>query len=124
MGLAVQAPRFALVGVGVTALHTVLATLLIVVWSLHPVIANGIAFTAATLVSYVANTLWTFEHRPHPRSLVRFIAVSLVCLVLTLILAGAAEAMGYAFYVGLAAVICIVPAASFALHKLWTYRSS
>lgn len=124
MHLAVQIPRFALVGLGVTALHTLLATALIVLAAVHPVTANGCAFVVATLVSYLANTLWTFERRPHPRSLVRFVSVSLAGLVLTLLLAGAADTMGYPFYVGLAAVVSVVPFASFAMHKLWTYRFS
>jgi len=122
MGLAIQLPRFALVGIAVTALHALLATALILLWSLHPVAANAVAFAAATLVSYMANTLWTFERRPHPRSLARFVVVSLAGLALTLALAGVAEALGFPFYVGLAAVVSVVPAASFAMHSLWTYR--
>ncbi len=122
MSLAVQAPRFALVGIAVTALHTVLATLLITVWGRHPVTANAIAFTAATLASYLANTLWTFGRRPHQRSLARFVGVSLAGLVLTVILSGSAEAMGLPFYVGLGAVVCVVPVASFVMHRRWTYR--
>lgn len=122
MGLAIQLPRFALVGIAVTALHALLATALILLWSLQPVAANAVAFVAATLVSYIANTLWTFERRAHPRSLARFVFVSLAGLVLTLSLAGAAEAMGLPFYIGLAAVVSVVPVASFTLHKFWTYR--
>ena len=35
MGLAIQLPRFALVGIAVTALHALVATALILLWSLH-----------------------------------------------------------------------------------------
>lgn len=121
MHLAVQVPRFALVGIGVTALHAMLATALIVLAALGPVAANGCAFVVATLVSYLANTFWTFERRPQPRSFARFVFVSLGGLVLTLALAGAADVLGYPFYVGLAAVVAVVPIASFAMHRLWTY---
>jgi putative flippase GtrA len=69
----------------------------------------------------VANTLWTFERRPQPRSFARFVFVSLGGLVLTRTLAGTAEVLGFPFYVGLGAVVAVVPVASFALHRLWTY---
>lgn len=121
MHLAIQVPRFALVGIGVTALHAILATALIVLAALGPVAANGCAFVFATLVSYLANTLWTFERRPQPRSFARFVFVALGGLVLTLALAGAADVLGYPFYIGLAAVVAVVPIASFAMHRLWTY---
>jgi putative flippase GtrA len=117
-----QVPRFALIGLGVTALHAVVATALIVLIAFGPVAANGCAFAVATMVSYMANTLWTFERRPQPRSFARFVLVSVVGFVLTLILAGAADALGFPFYIGLAAVVTVVPAASFAMHSLWTYR--
>ena len=121
MHLAIQVPRFALIGAGVTALHVMLATALIVMMAFRPVVANGCAFAVATLVSYLANTLWTFERRPQPRSFARFVFVSLGGLVLTLTLAATADALGYPFYIGLAAVVAVVPVASFAMHRLWTY---
>ncbi|MBE0614756.1 MAG: GtrA family protein [Burkholderiales bacterium] len=122
MRLAAEVPRFVLVGIGVTVLHAAVASLLVMFARVHPAAANGMAFCVATLVSYASNTLWTFERRLHRRLLVRFVLVSLAGFVLTVSIAGAVELLGYPFYAGIGAVVMLVPAASFAMHKLWTYR--
>lgn len=122
MRVATEVPRFALVGIGVTALHAAVATSLVMISNVYPAIANGVAFTVATLVSYLSNTLWTFERRPHPRLLARFVLVSLAGLVLTVTIAGVADMLGFPFYAGIAAIVIMVSGATFAMHKLWTYR--
>lgn len=122
MGVATEVPRFVLVGVGITALHAAVATLLVMVSRLHPAIANGVAFAVATLVSYLSHTLWTFDSRPTRKRLARFLIVALAGLVLTVTIAGATDMLGFPFYIGIGAVVAVVPGASFTTHKLWTYR--
>jgi putative flippase GtrA len=122
MSVATEVPRFVLVGAGVTALHTAVATSLVMISHLHPASANGVAFAVATLVSYASNTLWTFERRPNARLLARFVLVSLAGFVLTVAIAGAADMLGFPFYAGIAAVVIVVPGVTFAMHKRWTYR--
>ena len=117
-----QAFRFAWVGVGVTALHVAVATWLITAHGLPPVAANGLAFMTATLVSYVANTLWSFKHNLRAQSLLRFISVSLIGLLTTLGISAAAESLGAHYLAGIAAVVLIVPGLSFLMHRAWTYR--
>lgn len=122
MSTLVQAFRFAWVGVGVTALHVLVATWLITAQELSPVTANGFAFVTATLVSYTANTLWSFKRNLHPQSLLRFVSVSLVGLLATLGISAVAEALGAHYLAGIAAVVVIVPGLSFLMHRAWTYR--
>lgn len=122
MRVATEAPRFVLVGIGITALHAAVATLLVMVLRLHPAVANGVAFAVATLVSYLSHTLWTFESRPTRKRLARFLFVTLAGLVLTVIIAGVTDMLGFPFYAGIGAVVVVVPAATFTMHKRWTYR--
>jgi putative flippase GtrA len=122
LGPFVQAVRFAWVGIGVTALHVFIATWLITRQELSPVSANGFAFVTATLVSYVANTLWSFKRTLETHSLLRFVSVSLVGLLATLGISAGAEAMGVAYYFGIGAVVTLVPGLSFLMHRAWTYR--
>jgi putative flippase GtrA len=118
-----QAFRFAWVGVGVTALHVVSATWLITIQELSPVVANGFAFVLATLVSYIANTLWSFKRSLTSISLLRFAGVSLLGLLVTLVVSAAAEFVGLDYYYGIFAVVLAVPSFSFFLHRIWTYRT-
>lgn len=122
MSTFVQVFRFAIVGVAVTALHVLVATWLITAEGVWPVTANGIAFVTATLVSYIANTLWSFKHRLHPHSLLRFMSVSMVGLLSTLGISAMAQAIGLAYYYGIAAVVLVAPWVSFLLHRTWTYH--
>ncbi|MCY7330868.1 MAG: GtrA family protein, partial [Saprospiraceae bacterium] len=122
MSTFVQLFRFAWVGVGVTALHVLVATWLITAQGVSPVTANGIAFVTATLVSYIANTLWSFKHKLHSHSLLRFMSVSMVGLLSTLGISAVAQVIGLAYYFGIAAVVLVVPGVSFLLHRAWTYR--
>ena len=122
MSTVVQLFRFAWVGVGVTALHVLFTTWLIIAQGISPVAANGIAFVTATLVSYIANTLWSFKHKLHTHSLLRFMSVSLVGLLSTLGISAVAQVIGLAYYYGIAAIVIVVPGVSFLLHRAWTYR--
>lgn len=122
MRIATEAPRFVLVGIGITALHVAVATLLVMVSHLHPAIANGVAFAVAVPVSYLSHTLWTFESSRSRKRLARFLLVTLAGFVLTVAIAGMVEMLGFPFYAGIGAVVVIVPGATFSAHKLWTYR--
>ena len=81
-----------------------------------------LTFAVATLVSYLSHTLWTFESSLTRKRLARFLLVSLAGFVLTVVIAGAVDMLGFPFYAGIGAVVLIVPGATLTLHKLWTYR--
>jgi len=117
-----QARRFAVSGVLVTGVHVVIAAGLIGLAGASPEAANAMAFTAATLLSYAINTLWTFSRPLQGQALLRFIAVSLLGLALTVAIAALAEAHGLSYWLGIAGVVCAVPPVTFLLHKAWTYR--
>jgi putative flippase GtrA len=117
-----QAQRFLVSGVLVTGLHVLVAASVIRFLWLNPMFANGIAFVTATVVSYVINTRWSFSSSFQSRSFVRFCVVSVIGCLLAMGVSGTADAYGWSYWIGIAAVVMVVPPVTFLLHSLWTYR--
>ena len=117
-----QAVRFALSGLLVTGLHTIVAVAFIQIVSPTPALANGVAFLVATVFSYLINTTWSFSVTLHGKNLFRFICVSFIGLFLAMSISGAAQYYGLHYLYGILLVVCIVPAVTFLLHSFWTYR--
>jgi putative flippase GtrA len=84
--------------------------------------ANGIAFMVATLASYWLNTILTFAAPLRFGSFLRFALVATIGLILTVAIASAIEGAGYHYLIGIGLVVTIVPALTFVLHVVWTYR--
>lgn len=114
--------RFGVTGLGSTLLHALVALGLITWLTTAPPLANGLAFCVATVFSYLVNTLWSFSAPLHGQNLRRFLTVSAIGFLLAMGLAWLAELVGWTPLVGIALVVCVVPAVSFVLHSLWTYR--
>lgn len=113
--------KFGIAGLLATGIHVFVAYLLIEARSFPPVAANGVAFGAATVTSYLLNTSWAFRHRISPRTMARFWIVSTAGLCGTMAISAAADAMGFHYFVGIALVVALVPPMTFALHSAWTY---
>jgi putative flippase GtrA len=118
-----EAWRFAAVGIGSTVLHIAVASALIEVARYTAGEANGIAFIIATLASYWLNTAWTFQAPLALGSLSRFVLVAAFGLILTIGIASVIEKFGYHYLIGICLVVTIVPALTFCLHTLWTYKA-
>jgi len=114
--------RFGVSGIIATGIHVAVATSLIYLLHASQVSANGMAFVIANVSSYLLNTLWSFGATPGRDSYLRFLAVSLLGLVLTLGISAGAQALGAGYWAGLAAILSVVPAVTFVLHRAWTYR--
>ncbi|WP_432259426.1 GtrA family protein [Cupriavidus sp. TMH.W2] len=114
--------RFGISGVIATAIHVAVATPLIYLLHASQVSANGVAFIIANICSYLLNTLWSFGARPSRNSYLRFLAVSMVGLGMTLGMSSVAQALGAGYWLGLAAILSVVPVVTFVLHRSWTYR--
>ena len=122
--LSSQGWRFALVGAASTGLHVAVASSLIELAGLDAGAANGIAFTIATLASYLLNSRWTFEARLAFARLVRFAIVAVAGLAVTVGITSAMQRAGYHYLVGIAVVVVVVPIFTFFSHRMWTYRAS
>lgn len=114
--------RFALSGAAATLLHVTTASTLIAWGSASPMLANGVAFIMATGCSYLLNTLWSFSSRLHRKNLARFLVVSALALILTVLISWAVQATGGSYWIGLLVIVMVVTPFSFLMHKLWTYR--
>jgi len=117
-----QASRFALSGLLVTGLHAAIATAFIQLVLPAPSLANGVAFMASAIFSYLIHTMWTFSSPLHGRNLFRFCIVSTIGLFLAMAISGAAQNYGLHYGYGIGFVVCVVPPVTFLLQKYWTYR--
>lgn len=116
--------RFGITGLMATGIHVVVAVTLITRLSMFPHVANPIAFLTATGFSYATNTLWSFSSRMNHKILLRYASVSLFGCLATITIAAAAEAAHLSYRFGILLVIALVTPITFALHSLWTYRST
>ena len=121
------AARFGLVGAAATALHAALFALLIegLGWN-APVGATAVAFLAATTFSYLGNRGWTFRAKgAHGRYLRRFLLVAGGLFLSSLgIMHGATALLGLHPWIGLAAVLAVIPPVGFVASCAWTFRAA
>ncbi|AVR98406.1 GtrA family protein [Pseudoduganella armeniaca] len=115
---------FALIGVLNTLLHSAAVVGLVERLHAHPVAANVAGFALANTFSYFANCRLAFRQSPSWNRYRKFLAVSLVSLVLTVLLSALAEALHWHYLAGLGMVLVCGPVLSFILHKTVTFRAS
>lgn len=114
--------RFAATGVLATLTHVFIATLMMATITRSPVIANTVAFTGATVLSYVVNSRWSFSGHNARGSLQRYLVVSLAGLIMSAIISSLGETMGLHYLAGILLVLMVVPPIIFLLHSNWTYK--
>ncbi|MGB1271904.1 MAG: GtrA family protein, partial [Endozoicomonas sp.] len=73
--------KFALVGSLAAAIHLGILNLVVETQLLPPLGANAIAFLFAFIVSYLGQSLWTFNHKNHEvhSSALKFLVTQLLC---------------------------------------------
>jgi putative flippase GtrA len=118
----VRLVRFGVSGVIATGVHVAIATPLALGLGVSPVLANGVAFVCATVFSYLLNALWSFSAKPDRHNFLRFVCVAVFGLLLTLAISWIAQQLGGNYWVGLAAILMVVPPSTFVLHRTWTFR--
>jgi putative flippase GtrA len=123
-GLLRKVARFGIVGV-VSSLFYV-ATMAALVEGLRTSATVGAigAFCIGTAVSYIGNTVWSFEAQWNASSARRFVVVTLAGLVLNVALAYALETVGLHYLLISLVILVIVPAFNFIGHNFWTYRNA
>jgi putative flippase GtrA len=123
INLSRQFVRFLWIGSAATAAHVAVAAHLIgnLAWSAPA--GNAAAFACANLLSFLCQSLYVFDARPTPVRYGRFLGVSLVCLGAVAAVSWALEALGVHYLAAIAAVVLMVPFATFCVHSVWTFRS-
>lgn len=117
-----RALRFAITGLGNTAVHAIVAVTLIKAMGVAAGLANACAFLTATAVSYVINTFWSFGARPTRDNALKFGVVTAAGFAMAAYLGDTASAWGWPPLVGVLFVSALVAPANFLMHHLWTYR--
>ena len=100
------------------------AVLIISQFKAHPAVGNGIAFIAATTVSYIINSVWSFSASLDRETFGKFIAVSLVGMLLAVFISFAANYHRLHYIAGILLVALFVPPLSFLMHNFWTFRKT
>jgi putative flippase GtrA len=113
---------FAVSGVIATLTHVITAIALIEGLGVGQTYANGMAFSLATLISYLGNTVWGFDSKIGRATAWRFLLVSVASGLLTVLIAWLVERSHEHYLVGIASVVLLVPPATFLAHRFFTYR--
>lgn len=121
--LALQVLRFGTVGLWATAVYTLVAALAHAAGA-PPSLANVLGYAIATAVSFLGHFYWTFgKSTGHRRALPRFLVVSGCGFLLSAaIMHLVTTTLAAPFWAGLAAIIAVVPAVSWALGRYWAFR--
>ncbi|QTN28834.1 GtrA family protein [Rhodoferax sp. AJA081-3] len=112
---------FSTIGVLNTFIHLGVVTALVELLSVHPVLANCLAFVVANVFSFYANSRWNYGTPMDGSRYKRFLLVSLMGLAITAGLSAMAETLGWHYLMGTAMVFVALPALTFAAHHYWTW---
>lgn len=115
--------RFGIVGVGATLTHLGLLRVGVEWFGASPVLANGLAFCVAVLVTYFGQSRWVFRSHGHDIARLRKFLLS-VCGGLFLnvgIMALTVQVLGLNYLVGFVSGLVIIPAVTFVINKFWVF---
>jgi putative flippase GtrA len=115
--------RFLMVGGGAFLAYIATQALIIEVAGSGIIIGTVVAFAVGTLVSYVGNTLWSFDSRPTTENLLRFVGVTLFGLALNVTIAAALNEWGVHYVVIAAFIFTVVPVINFVGHRYFSFRT-
>lgn len=116
-----SALRFVVTGLVATAVHAAVVLVLLRLADASYAGANLVASLAATLFSYLVNTLWSFEQRVNAANAWRFCTVALLGATLAGLVAAACEVAGWSPGAAILAVVAVVTPLTYLLHRTWTF---
>jgi putative flippase GtrA len=116
--------RFSISGVLVTLVHIASAMVWLHWISTSSGLANGFAFTVATVFSYCIHTLWSFSAVMERRVFAKFAVVAMLGLGLSAGVGHLVQWLGFSYEYSIAAVVLIMPPYNFVAHHFWTYAKS
>jgi putative flippase GtrA len=115
--------RFAVSGGLATAVHVSVFVTVVEWLGVRAVVAAGVAFVVALLVSYGMNYHWTFSASgPHRVMLPRFVMVAVLGLLMNLgITYAVVDMAGYWYGYALMLIVLIVPLMTFIFSQRWVF---
>lgn len=113
--------RFIVNGCLATGVHTLIVFYLAQIHGVDLGIANAMAFMTATGVSYIANTVWTFEARHTNSIFLRYLIVACIGSFFSYIIASLCAELGLKWWMSVAVIVATVPVFTWLAHNKWTY---
>lgn len=120
--LLVKATSFGGIGVVNTGIHAGIVVLMVETLAVWPPVGHVFGFVAASLFSYIANALLTFRVAVSLPGYLKFVSVSVATLVSAVVISTIMQMLSQNYLLGIALVIVVNPAISFALHHSITFR--
>ena len=120
--IAVQAGKFVLCGLVSAASYTATIVSLVELAGWHTAAATVVGFTVGTVVSYVLNSLFTFQEELGRSRFARFGTVTLIGLGINIAIVEGAQLVGLHYGFGVFGSLVVAPAFNFLAHRLWTFR--
>jgi putative flippase GtrA len=117
-----QLASFSLIGVCNTLIHLVMVMGLVELFSVYPVLANGVAFINANLFSFWANSRWSFRAAINRQRYIRFFVVSLLGLTVSVLASMLGETLHWHYLLGVLLTFIFLPLVTFLAHRNWTWN--
>ncbi|MDV6344228.1 GtrA family protein [Nitrosomonas sp. Is37] len=114
---------FSVIGVVNTLIHLMIVIGLVELLSIHPASANGVAFIGANLFSFWANSRWSFRVIATSQRYMRFLAVSIVGLFVSILAINVSEALQLHYLAGVLLSFVFLPLITFLAHRNWTWKT-
>ena len=121
MHISVQLVRFAIVGVLNTVLHLVVVAILTQLVGVSQLISNSVAYLVASSFSFIVNSIWSFQAKPHAHRYLRFQVVGLVGLAVCAFFGYLGDVFGWHYVVAVLLSGCVLPLVTFLAHRFYTY---
>lgn len=120
----VQAVKFVLCGLVSAASYTATIVSLVELAGWHTAAATCVGFSVGTVVSYVLNSLFTFQRKLERSRFVRFGTVTLIGLGINVSIVEGAQLIGLHYGFGVFGSLVVAPAFNFLAHRYWTFRDA
>lgn len=117
----VQVTRYALIGVGNTAIHLLIVGLLTWFVGLNQMYSNTIAYIIASSFSFLMNAKWSFQRKPKAQNYARFQVISVLGLIASTFFGYLGDYFGWHFALTVLLIALTVPIVSFLLHRSYTF---
>jgi putative flippase GtrA len=116
--------RYAVVGAFGTLIYICLLKLFVDGFNGDPVISSALSSIPSIIATYLANYFWTFQSsHDHLATLFRFVAISLVALLLNMaIMHLCVHVLGLWYIFGALITVVVVAIINFLLHVHWSFR--
>lgn len=112
---------FSVIGAVNTLIHFLIVVGCVEFFSVHPVISNILAFIVANTFSFWANSRWNFKTSMSYGRYGKFLMVSILGLVVTVLMSSLAEWLKLHYLFGVLFIFIAMPLLTFTMHYRWTW---